>query len=111
MPTEQRPGMATSPEDLIELLQEIWVQIDPDQKAEWRGALQGLDLEVAEQAIIILRDASQIKPSVKLFQATYRGLNAKQIGSRASRTAWFEEQRAKLRLAGQEPGAESHRAS
>jgi hypothetical protein len=91
--------MATSPEDLIDLLQDIWVQIDPDQKAEWRGALQGLDLEVAQQAIIVLRDASTIKPSVKLFQATYRGLNAKNFGPRASRTAWFEEQRAKLRLA------------
>ena len=98
-------------EDLIELLEAIWVQVDPDCKAEWRGALQGLDLEVAEQAIIILRDASDLKPSVKLFQATYRGLNAKNSGPRASRTAWFEEQRAKLRLAQARQGERSHRAS
>lgn len=97
--------MATSPEDILDLLEAIWVQIDPDCKAEWRGALHGLDLEIAEQAIITLRDASEIKPSVRLFQATYSGLNAKNSGPRASRTAWFEEQRAKLRL------AESHRAN
>ena len=97
-------------EDLIDLLEAIWVQINPDHKAEWREALQGLDLEIAEQAIIIHQNASQYMPSVRLFLATYRGLNAKSSGPRASRSAWFEEQRAKLRLAQARQG-ESHQAS
>jgi hypothetical protein len=102
-----------SPEEVIDLLETIWVQIDPNQEMEWRSALRDKDLDVAKQAIIVLRDASQIKPSIRLFDATYRGLlTAKtRTALRHPKAEWFDEQRAKLRLVQQGRQEESHRAS
>lgn len=91
-----------TPSELIDLLETIWVGIDPNQEAEWLQCLTGKDLDVAEQAILTLRDASKIQPSVKLFEATYRGLKARQPEGH-SRADWFAEQRAKLRQAEYHP--------
>jgi hypothetical protein len=100
---------------VIALLEAIWVDIDPDQEAEWRTTLAFMDLDVAEQAIIILRDASKLKPSVRLFRATYAGLKARRPEGepRHPKAEWFDEQRAKLRLvqARREQPGESPQAS
>ena len=91
-------GVAT-PDDILDLLEAIWLPLDPDQAAEWRSTLRGMDLGIAEEAVLILRDASSVKPSVRLFEATYRGLRAKRpsTGRVHPGAGWFEEQRAKLR--------------
>jgi hypothetical protein len=86
-------------DELIELLETIWVGVDPNQEAEWRMALGMMDLEVAEVAMLTLRDASKLQPSVKLFEATYRGLKAKGK-PRHPKADWFDEQRRVLRRAG-----------
>lgn len=84
----------TSVDGLIELLEACWVEIDPNQEADWRQALAGKSPNVAEQAILTLKDASNLRPSIRLFEATYRGLLKNQ-----PRTEWFREQREVLRQA------------
>ena len=106
----ESPDTPRAPLDnLIELLEAIWVQIDPNQEAEWREALKGKDPDVAEQAIIVLRDASKIQPSVKLFDATYRGLKSRKTEAepRQTRAEWFDQQRAVLRRVASRPESSS----
>ena len=87
-----------TPDSIIELIADIWHPLDPNQESEWRRALSEMDLEVAQRAAVVLRDAHPTRPSLGLFSATYRGLRAKPIEvPRTINAAWFDEQRAKLR--------------
>jgi hypothetical protein len=63
-------------DEILDLIEAIWLPLDPDRAVEWREAMTGMDLGIAQEAILVLRDASSVKPSVKLFEATYRGLHA-----------------------------------
>jgi hypothetical protein len=92
------------PDQILELIGDIWHPLDPDQAVEWRRALSEMDLEVAERAALTLRDAHPTRPSLGLFKATYRGLGAKQPAPPTEPVkpfdlSWFDEQRAKLRQA------------
>ena len=100
MARRETPSGPLTPDDILDLIEAIWLPLDPDQSVEWKQSMRDMDLDLAQEAIIILKDASSVKPSVRLFEATYRGLRA----SRPRRervhpgAAWFAEQRAKLRL-------------
>jgi hypothetical protein len=93
-----------TPEDILSLVEDIWLPLDPDMAVEWRRELSEMDLEVAERAVLVLRDAHPNRPSLALFTATYRGLKAKPVEvPRTINAAWFDEQRAKLRPVGFHP--------
>lgn len=99
----------TSPDEVLALIGNIWTPLNPDQAVEWRRALSEMDLEVAQRAALVLRDAHPACPSLGLFAATYRGLLKTRaivpapLETKRIDASWFEEQRAKLR-----PREDSH---
>ena len=103
--------MPSSVDELIALLEAVWGPMDPDTTTNWRQELNGKDLPTAETAIVALRNASARTPSIALFRATYRGTQNQKAKEQKpalqqkiqgdanpfDRTAWFAEQRAKLK--------------
>ncbi len=88
-----------SPDSILELIEDIWLPLNPDLRVDWRVVLAEMDLEVAERTAIVLREAHPTRPSLGLYRATYNGLmrDRRKNPRQFSMQGWFEEQRAKLR--------------
>lgn len=97
----------TTTDEVIDLIETIWLPLDPHRTAEWHSALRGKDLVLAETAIITLRDATNAAPSTRKFEATYRGLLKEKPKDPSVSPEWFKAQREKLRQPLEESRPES----
>lgn len=108
MERRDTPTRPLTAHDILDLVEAIWLPLDPNQQAEWFLCLEKKDLRSAQDVVIILKNAGDQRPTVRLFDAAYRGYVSTrgqpvdQAGRVYPGDHWFEEQREKLRRARRE---------